>query len=193
MKRLVLLVAALAAVLIVPAVAAAKGPSAASIIGPGLSHPLDINGYGEGDATTPLGILVSEGGFFGQAFQQTPRSTRKVRPIGRLGPRYRVTYTLPGSEAGDSFLRQDLYPYARYGPITYMRPGQKFWGSNSTPGGWYRGTTRLKQALVRAGLPARAPATAPRKRTFPVALAAGAGVAAAAGALALLYRRRPAH
>jgi hypothetical protein len=163
MKRLVLLVAALAAILILPAVADAKGPSAASIAGPGLARALAINGYGEGDSTTPLGILVSEGGFFQQAFQQSPRTTRKVRPSGRLGPRYRVTYTVPGPN-GDSTLRQDLYPYARYGPVTYMRPGQKFWETNSTRGGWYRGTAQLKRALVKAGLPARAP-TASGRRT----------------------------
>jgi hypothetical protein len=191
MKRLVLLAAALAVMLMAPGVAAAKGPSAATVAGPGLAHALNIRGYGEGDSTTPLGILVNDGGFFAQAFDQTPRMTLAARPTTSLGPRYRVTYTVPGGSIGDSTLSQDLYPYATGGPLSYMRAGQKLWETQSTPGGWYRGTARLKRTLVHAGLPARAPTQrASGTRTFPVAIAAGTGVAVAAGALALLYRRR---
>lgn len=190
MKRLVLLLAALAAVLAMPSVAAAKGPSAATITGPGLAKPVHINGYGEGDSSTPLGVLVTEGGFFAQVFQQTPKMTLRAKPQGVLGPRYTVTYTVPGGNTSDSILRQDLYPYARYGPVTYMKPGQKFWEVNSTQGGWYQGTLQLKRALVKAGLPARAPTKKAATHGVPVALAAGAGVAVAAVGLALVYRRR---
>jgi hypothetical protein len=187
MRRLLPLAAALA--LIAPGVAAAKGPSAATIAGPGLRHAIAINGYGEGNASSPLGILVTQGGFFAQAYEQTPSMTTPARPQGRLGPRYAVTYTLPGPSS-DSKLRQDLYPYATGGPVTYMTPGQKFWDTNSTPGGWFRGTAQLKRMLVKAGLPARAPVRK-TKRDHTVDVALGAGVAAAAGVLALLYRRRP--
>jgi hypothetical protein len=190
MRRPMLFVAALTALLLFPAAATAKGPSAATISGPGLSHAITIAGFGEGDSTSPLGILVTETGFFPQAFEQTPSSTTRSRPADRLGPRYDVKYTVPGPN-GDSTLRQALYPYAVNGPASYMTPGQKLWGTQSVPGGWYRGTDTLKGMLVKAGLPAKAPA--PTKRTASgrvVAAAAGAGVAAAAGALALLYRRR---
>jgi hypothetical protein len=187
MRRLLPLAAALA--LIAPGVAAAKGPSAATISGPGLKHAIAINGYGEGDASSPLGILVTQGGFFQQAYQQTPSMTTAARPQRRLGPRYKVTYTLPGP-SNESKLRQDLYPYATGGPVTYMAPGQTFWETNSTPGGWFRGTGQLKRMLVKAGLPARAPIHK-GNRDHTVSVAVGAGVAAAAGVLALLYRRRP--
>jgi len=186
MRRLLLPAAALAAMLLFPALAVAKGPSGASITGPGLSHAINIEGYGG----STLGILVSDGGFFAQAFEQTPSSTGS-RPADRLGPRYEVTYTVPGPK-GTSTLRQDLYPYAVDGPATYMAPGQKFWETNSTPGGWYRGSEQLKRTLVKAGLPARAPARKAPRGKLGVAIGAGAGVAAAAGLLALLYRRRSA-
>jgi hypothetical protein len=192
MRRPMLFVAALTALLLFPAAAVAKGPSAATISGPGLSHALTIEGFGEGDSTSPLGILVTETGFFPQAFEQTPSSTTRSRPADRLGPRYDVKYTVPGPN-GDSTLRQALYPYAVNGPASHMTPGQKLWGTQSVPGGWYRGTDTLKRMLVKEGLPA----TAPTKRSSraqahgrTVAVAAGAGVALAAGALALLYRRR---
>ncbi len=190
MRRLLLLAAALAALLLFPAVATAKGPSAATISGPGLRHALTIDGYGEGGNTSPLGILVSETGFFAQAFEQTPVATTRSRPADRLGPRYDVTYTVPGPN-GDSTLRQDLYPYAVNGPASYMAPGQKFWDTQSAPGGWYRGTAQLKRMLVKAGLPAaQATKRTARTRKLRVGIGAGAGIAVAAGALALLYRRR---
>jgi uncharacterized protein (TIGR03382 family) len=189
MKRLVLLLAALATLLL-PAVAAAKGPSAATITGPGLDKPLKIDGYGEGDSSSPLGLLVTDGGFFAQVFEQTPSLTFKARPKGKLGPRYRVTYTVPGGNLGDSTLLQDLYPYAKSAPVTYMKPSQKFWDTNRTRGGWYRGTTWLKRALVSAGLPAKAPTQKSSSGPTQVAIGAGFGVAVAAAALALLYRRR---
>lgn len=189
MRRLMLLAAALTALLLFPATATAKGPSAATISGPGLAHALTIDGYGEGDNTSPLGILVNETGFFAQAFQQTPSATTRSRPADRLGPRYEVKYTVPGPN-GDSTLRQALYPYAVNGPASYMTPGQKLWGTQSVPGGWYRGTATLKGMLVKEGLPATAPTTRVRAHGRTVAVAAGAGVALAAGALVLLYRRR---
>ena len=83
MRRPMLFVATLTALLLFPAAAAAKGPSAATISGPGLSHAITIEGFGEGDSTSPLGILVTETGFFPQAFEQTPSSTTRSRPPDR--------------------------------------------------------------------------------------------------------------
>ena len=191
MRRPMLFAAALTALLLFPASAAAKGPSAATISGPGLSHAITIEGFGEGDSASPLGILVTETGFFPQAFEQTPSSTTRSHPADRLGPRYDVKYTVPGGSDGDSTLRQVLYPYAVNGPASYMAPGQKIWGTQSVPGGWYRGSAALEAMLVKEGLPATAPAPANRTASGrTVEVAAGAGVAFAAGALVLLYRRR---
>jgi hypothetical protein len=54
-------------------------------------------------------------------------------------------------------LEQELYPYAAGGPVTFMRPGQAFWGDQRTVGGWYRGTPDLKAMLIKAGLPKAEP------------------------------------
>ena len=78
MRRPMLLAAALTALLLFPAAATAKGPSAATISGPGLAHALTIDGYGEGESTSPLGILVTETGLFAQAFEQTPVATTRA-------------------------------------------------------------------------------------------------------------------
>jgi hypothetical protein len=191
MRRLLLLALALGMLLLLPAVATAKGPSGATITGPGLRHALKVDGYGEGGTDTALGMLVSEGGFFAQAFQQSPAGTTPSRPADQLGPRYDVVYTVPGSN-GDSTLRQELYPYAVNGPASYMAPGQTFWQTQSAPGGWYRGSPALKRTLVKAGLPPAAPAKRARAiGTAGVAIGAGAGIAVAAIALGALYRRLP--
>jgi hypothetical protein len=183
-----LLPAVVAAVaLLLPATASAKGPSDATIAGPGLNPPMKISGGGEGGNTT-LGHLVTYGGFFPQAFGQTPDPLLRARPATALGPRYNVTYIVPGPSTDT--LRQELYPYAAGGPLTYMEPGQPLW-DQKTHGGWFRAAPELKSTLIDAGLPKKAPATHERvanARKF--ALGAGAGVVLAAGALLLLRRRR---
>jgi len=153
MKRLVVVLVALFA-LVLTGSAAAKGPSEAKITGPGLNSALTIKGVGEGDTSTDLGLLVNDAGFFPQAFGQSPSPMLRAQPPN-LGPRYTVTYTVPGSTT--STLEQELYPYASGGPASFMRPGQKFWDTQSTVGGWYRGTPQLKSMLIRAGLPASPP------------------------------------
>jgi hypothetical protein len=190
MKRLSLLVAALGAALLFPTLATAKGPDRASITGPGLEHAVTIEGYGE-DGSSSLGILATEGGFFSQMFGATGFGALHARPNGSLGPRYLVTYRVPGGEGGASTVQQELYPYAARGPVTYMARGQIFWDTQRTVGGWVRGTPGLKAMLVQVGLPATAPPNrAAHAHKLGVALGAGAGVAVAAAALAVLYRRR---
>jgi hypothetical protein len=184
MKRIVLSVVAVVS-LVVPATAAAKGPSEATVSGPGLAAPLKITGNGEG-GYSDLGILAEDGGFFPQAFGQSPSPLLRSKP-GELGPRYSVVYVVP---PGSGTLKQDLYPYAQGGPVTYMAPGQHFW-SQTTAGGWYRGTSQLKAMLVKAGLPRTAPAAeASNGKPRGIVVGAGAGVFVAAGVFVLLRRRR---
>jgi hypothetical protein len=154
MKRLTVVCISLLALALAGS-AAAKGPSQAKITGPGLGSGLMIKGVGEGDTSTDLGLLVADGGFFPQVFGQSPSPLLKAQPQ-QLGPRYTVTYTVPGPS--ESRLEQELYPYAAGTPVSYMRPGQTFWDTQSTMGGWYRGSGQLKTMLVRAGLPASPPA-----------------------------------
>jgi hypothetical protein len=191
----VFVLAGAAAALALPGVAAAKGPAKASITGPGLTAPVAITGNGEGDTSTDLGLLVSETGFFPQTFGQSPDPLLRSQPAERqLGARYTVTYTVPGPST--STLRQDLYPYAAGGPVSYMEPGQTIW-DQATHGGWYRANPYggLRAMLVEAGLPKAAPAVVRTRNTshtkeVRIALGAGAGIIVAAGALMLLRRRR---
>ena len=118
------------------------------------------------------------------------------RPKGDLGPRYTITYRLPGPN-GEETIRQDLYPYADGGPLTYTPTDQTFFGSNVVRGGWYRASPELKTTLVKAGLPASAPSGGASPTDDGVALsdfwlAFAIGFALALAAVtAVLLRRRP--
>jgi len=155
-KLLVLSTVGTLAALAATAPASAKGPSAASVSGPGLDHALRIAGYGEGWPGSPLGPLVQFGGFFPQAYDQIPDPTTRAQPAGDLGPRYRVVYRVPGPN-GTSTLLQDVYPYAKPAPVTHMQAGQRFWGDMHTHGGWFISGAGVKRALVKAGLPPSPP------------------------------------
>ena len=173
MRRRLVATLVLGVALALPAAAAGKGPESASLSGPGLDRALPVGGDGEMGPGTPLGALVNFGGFFAQMYGQTPDPLVKVRPSGNLGPGYRVTYLVPGPNGVRSRVVQDVYTYAEPRPVTYMQPGQRFWGTERTLGGWFRAPATLRRTLVQAGLPMRPPQAA----GFPTrsALAAGAG------------------
>ena len=188
MRRLLVLAAFAAfAALAATAPAAAKGPSTASITGPGLDHGLPVQGEGESGTGTPLGSLVQLGGFFPQVFAQIPDSTTRTQPTADLGPRYQIAYRVPGP-SGTSTIVQDVYPYATPSPVTYVRAGQRFWGGNRTHGGWFVSSPELKTVLVEAGLPESPPASA-GGGSFPWAWT-GAGALAVVLLLLLALRRR---
>jgi hypothetical protein len=150
--RTSLVLTALAASLAFPALAAAKGPAAATMNGPGITGK-HLAGS-EGATGSPLWTLTLGGGFFQQTFGQVPDPTLSTRPQGSLGPRYIITYDVPGPSNGRSLLRQDFYPYASPSPLTYMKPGQNFWSGQRTHGGWFVATSSLPDEL---GLPAQPP------------------------------------
>jgi hypothetical protein len=188
MKRL--LFALSIAALALPATALGKGPSEAAIDIPG-GPAIRFTGYGESSGTS-LGDLTQQAGFFEAAFGQAPDPMLPSRPKGNLGPRYTITYTVPTGTRVSDRIRQELYPYAATGPVTYMQPGQRLFGEE-TPGGWFQADRRLKDLLVFTGLPAAAPAARSHGRSFPIELAVLAALALGLSlATALVIRRRSA-
>ena len=180
MKRLLFVLCA--AALLAPA-ALAKGPSEASITGPGLSKAITFKGMDDASK------LTEYTGVFPAAFGQSPDPMLKGRPAGKLGQKYTIRYVVPGPNSQTFHLSQDVYPYARAGAVTYMKPGQAIFDSK-TIGGWYPAGSALKDFLVRAGLPETAPRASSGTN---LALVAGIGIPGAlvlAGAALLVARRR---
>ena len=152
MKRLVMFSAAVALAAVVVATSAlAKGASRAKITGPALGKGITLAGEGRVGGGQ-LMQLAEAAGFFPAVFVTDPNPMLSTRPHGALGPRYTITYAMPGPSGVDE-LRQDLYPYAKPSPVTYVKPGQRFFGTERTMGGWYVASATLKDDLVAAGLP----------------------------------------
>jgi hypothetical protein len=190
MKRILFLLAI--AALALPATTLAKGPSEAKIDGPGLGKAITITGAEE--PGSPLMNFAQAAGFFPAAFSQVPTPMLPGRPQGNLGPKYSISYTVPGPE-GESFdIHQDLYPYAKPYAVTYMPADQKIFDM-TTRGGWFQDAS-LKDTLVSAGLPATAPSgSTDGSSSFPIGLAGGllAALLLAAATMVVLRRRaRPA-
>jgi hypothetical protein len=173
------------AALALPAAALAKGPSEGSISGPGFVKVVKV--VNDGSGGTPGGDLTQTSGFFPAAFGQSPDPMLHRRPAS-LGPRYTIVWTVPSGVDTADHLRQELYPYAKGGAVSYMKPGQPIFGM-TTHGGWYR-AAGLKRTLVSLGLPAKAPGarSGGSSWTLPAGLAA-AGLVVAAAVL-LLWRRQ---
>jgi hypothetical protein len=146
-------------VLLAPTAALAKGASEATITGPGLGDGIRL--AGEGDrAGGQLMQLAQDAGFFPSIFVTTPNPMLSERPDGTIGPRYTVVYVMPGPNGGVDEIRQDVYPYATPSPVSYVKPGQPYFGTERTVGGWYVAGSTLKDDLVSVGLPATAPPVA---------------------------------
>ena len=189
MKALLTLIAI--AALALPASALGKGPTAATMDGPGGGGITFSGDEGSG----PLGSLVQQSGWFAAVFEQTPNPMLAARPKGDLGPKYTVTYTVPGPYNDTFIIRQDIYPYANAGPVAYLAPNQRIFDM-TTPGGWFQAGPELKQTLVAAGLPESAPAVSSEDdSSFPtatVSLLVFAFVFVMATALLVRRRARPA-
>ncbi|MGH3136385.1 MAG: hypothetical protein ACRDPV_07825 [Gaiellaceae bacterium] len=177
----------------VPGIALGKGASEATIVGPGMTGPITLAGEGQPGGHT-LEQIAGEAGFFPAVFVRSPDPMLDERPAGSLGPKYTVTYVMPGPNNEEDELVQDLYPYASPSPVTYVAPGQPFWTTEATRGGWFVAPATLRDSLVAAGLPPDAPTgTAPSDSSWmvvaPVLVLVLVG---ALGALAaILVRRGP--
>jgi hypothetical protein len=181
------LLALLIAASVLPASALAKGPSGASIGGPGGGGGIE---FGGDEASGPLGALTGQAGFFPAVFGQEPSPMLTGRPKADLGPKYTITYTVPGPNNELWRLRQEVYPYATPAPVTYMKPGQKVYDTQ-TRGGWFQADAALKQTLVEAGLPSTPAGASSGSSGFPTALVTASTAALpVAMAIVLLIRRR---
>ena len=201
MLRRLIVVTALAAgmsiaVITLATPALAKGPSQARITGPGLARAIVVSGAGEPGQQGTLAVLAGQTGLFTVLFgadasvpSQTPTQLRPQPPKASLGPRYTVTYTVPGvtPQPGEQFgrIHQDLYPGAVGGPIIYTPPGQDGFGQPLQVTGWLRASPQLTRTLAQLGVPSRS-GTQSAPQTRPLVARPAAAHQAGSPALAWL-------
>jgi hypothetical protein len=146
--------------------ALAKGPSEARITGPLLARAIVISGHGEPGQPGRLSTLAAQTGLFTVMFGMNAMVPAQVRPwlhrtppaAASLGPKYVITYTVPGvtPQPGEQFgqVRQDIYPRAADGPLIYT-PRQPGPGGPLQVTGWLRASPRLLRTLTRLGVPSQ--------------------------------------
>jgi hypothetical protein len=139
-----------AAALLSPVAALAKGPSEATLTGPGIKATKITGGENEG---SPIMNVAQAAGLFPAVFGQEPNVMLPGRPKGDLGPKYALDYKVPAGEGVTFEIHQDVYPYASPYAVTYTPPGQAIFDT-TTRGGWFTDST-LKERL---DVPATAPA-----------------------------------
>ena len=179
--------------------ALAKGTTQASITGPGLARPVIVS-VAAGSEALPeqgdaLASLADQTGLFTVLFganigdvavPDQPSRLHTPPAAATLGPKYTVSYTVPGitpapGQARDR-IRQYLYPRAAGGPVIYTLPGQQGFGQPVQATGWLRGTPQLTATLIRLGIPAGAslPSAPSAAASIPPASAPSAPALAAA-------------
>src|SRR5215475_13599753 len=152
----------LAAGVVTAGPALAKGATKAMITGPGLARPIIVADAGEPGQSGKLATLAEQSGLFTVLFGASTIGPETVVPSppphAALGPRYALVYTVPGVEPqpGERYgrLRQDLYPHAIGGPLTYTPPGQHGFTQQLPVTGWLRADPALVRTLTHLGLPA---------------------------------------
>lgn len=144
--------------------AAAKGPDQATITGPGLDSPIAVTGFGEPGSAGNLGELADGSGLFVVMFgpYDSERAVSEA-PTGDLGPKYEITYHIPDGTSAGSTVRQDLYPQAPGGPVTYTPAGQSAMGI-ITVNSWYQTPAGFGRVLERLGIPVTGPVAGPEAR-----------------------------
>jgi hypothetical protein len=140
-----------------PPASAKASIAEATISGPGLGRELTIE---TPDTEGPWESGIDVVGGLDDARADSIAALGLART--ELGPRYVALYWFDHRPANpDDVIRQDLYPYAEGGPVTYTPPGQKLTGDLGMRivAGWYESPLGYLQYLVDHGLPETNPVT----------------------------------
>ncbi len=135
---------------LIPEVAAAKGTREAKVTGPGLASPIRLPA-----GSITANDLARAAGLFAGQWAGTSTDVERERPPGDLGPRYVAKYRWLIGPNETVPVRQELYPFAAIGPVTFTPSGQRVRDLIST-GGWYRAGHELIELLVSRGMPPNA-------------------------------------
>jgi hypothetical protein len=132
----------------------AKGPSGATIEGPGLDEPIVIAGSGERGAPGEFSRFVEAAGFWQLVFGAVGGRAGVIEEptTADLGPVYVLTWRLGMTE-----VPAQVYPYASGGPLVRVEPSQMIVDfGTSTTGGWFLADPALADLMNGYGVPTMA-------------------------------------
>jgi len=157
-----------------------------------LDKPIVVSGYGEPGSVGNVGELADGSGLFLVMFGSNSSDQKLLTeaPTAQLGPKFLLSYRVPDATEAGSTVRQDLYPQAAGGPLTYTEPGQAVFGTR-TSGGWYQTPPSFGRVLVHLGVSTSAigqpqPASAPTAQRGGPPAPAPPGLPVAAAVLAVV-------
>jgi hypothetical protein len=180
---------ALALVLALAGPAQAKGIQSATIIGPGLDEPINVDHPDDSKLPALTGFWEVMPG------QPAPPALTDKVPTKQLGPRYTITWRLMTDTDETTEIRQNLYPDAVGGPLVHTAAGQRIFDAD-TVNGWYSAPATLRDMLRSLGVPLAnatrsagssattpqgAPAPSSDDSPWPVVIVVAAGAMALAG------------
>lgn len=168
MRRVFITLVIVGTAMLAGGAALAKGPSGATITGPGIDEPIEL-----GVEDDLLWTLSEQSGFTSMMFQHpiaAGSGPLKMPPVGDLGPMYVVTFDM-----GDVSIPLEIFPDAPLGPIADSpdRPNGPlvhvadsvdpavFGNDDARMFTWYKPVAALNRTLVSLGVPlelAEAPA-----------------------------------
>jgi hypothetical protein len=137
-------------------------PTEVTIDGDALAAPIHLDIDDASPPSDPFYRIVEGSGFYEATVGDMPIAGAAA-PTDALGPSLVLTYAVDEHGQGSGTLRQVVYPHAQGGPLTYTEPGQRFFDSLVSSGGWYRASGTFVNALEDVGVPIdgmRAPAGA---------------------------------
>lgn len=155
-RTLIIMVVTSAIVVAIGGIALAKGPESATITGPGIDEPLEIELIETANPDLVRRLMEQTGLWFA-----TGDSSRiPAEPAGDLGPAYTLTWINSGPPADpveERTIRQILYLHAESGPVieTPSQIGLEGWGPEVI--GWFIAPDGLADTLTAMGVPTLAP------------------------------------
>lgn len=155
MRTTIRFIATLALILIAGVPALAKGPSSATITGPGIEEPIELIDYGDPgqEMHGHIGDLIEQTGLW----YATPTLERIDRPGGLGEPLVLAWVNMgpPHLSEEERTIRQLIYLHAEGGPVIHTLEGQpslEGWGGGEITG-WFRAPTELVDTLQAFGVP----------------------------------------
>lgn len=144
-----------AIVILMAAPALAKGPSSATVTGPGIDEPIELLDYPQHDLESRdlvVALMRLTGVWYGNMGLE---ETTERPPDVELGPAYILTWVSeanPGDPNDDYTIQQSLYPHAQGGPVVHT-PAQPALDDTSLTLGWRTVPVEFNDTLRQLGVP----------------------------------------
>lgn len=133
--------------------ALAKGPSSATVTGPGIDEPIELIDYGDlGQRDSVVALMRMTGVWYGNMGLE---ETTELSPDVELGAAYILTWVSeanPGDPNDDFTIQQTLYPHALGGPVVHT-PAQPALDDESLTLGWRNVPVAFNDTLRQLGVP----------------------------------------